>query len=131
MNKLKEIRMALGMTQSEMAMVINTGQTSYSQFENGVATPILEDMCLYEKKFKQRIDWNDKLSVQQKAEITAGILTLCEYYPVMSVLVFCQKALREGQRMDDPAILIRNYANIASRIVPDVEPLLPTGIKTK
>ena len=134
MATLKELRKALGWSQSEVAQLIQTNVSAYSSIENGLSLPCMEDCVILEKKFGQRIDWNEHITLEQKAEIVTGIYNLAAYYPISLVLTFAQKALREGIRLDNPSILIKNYAGIAAKIVEGeekVKPLPPTGIKFK
>ncbi len=131
MSTLKEIRTALGMSQSEVGKIINVQQSNYSAYESGTALPCMEDMAILEKTFGQRIDWETSLTVQEEREIMESVLTLCKYYPITAVLTFTQKAIREGIRLGKPAILVRNYASMASKIVEDVKPIPPTGVKFK
>jgi transcriptional regulator with XRE-family HTH domain len=133
MSTLRELRTAMKWNQSDMAKVINTNAPAYCNIENGLATPIMEDMVIFEKKFNQRIDWEENISLEEKAEIMVGIQTLVALYPISAVLTFTQKALREGQRLGQPAILIKNYASMAARIVDEevIKPIPPTGIKFK
>jgi transcriptional regulator with XRE-family HTH domain len=130
MSTLKEIRTAFGMTQTEVAKIINMQQSNYNGYENGTSLPCLEDCVLLEKKFQQRIDWESPLSLQEGVEIMEGMINLCKYYPVPIVLTFAQKALRDGIRLGQPSILVKNYASMAARIVDDdIPPMAPTGIK--
>jgi transcriptional regulator with XRE-family HTH domain len=134
MATLKELRSALGWTQSEVAQIINTNVSAYSSIENGLSLPCMEDCVILEKKFGQRIDWNENITIEQKAEIVTGIYNLAAYYPISLVLTFAQKALREGIRLDNPSILIKNYAIMSAGIVKDeekVKPMPPTGIQFK
>jgi hypothetical protein len=92
---------------------------------------MMEDAVLLEKTFKQRIDWGDTMTEKAKLEIISGIANLCTLYPIPTVLTFAQHALREGVRLGDPGLLIRNYSNIACRITHEVAPMLPPEVMNK
>ena len=131
MSTLKELRSATGMSQSEVSKIINVQQSNYSAYESGVALPCLEDMVVLEKRFSQRIDWDDSLSEQNKLEIVSGLVNLCSLYPINQVLVFAQHALREGIRIGKPGLLIKNYSEIACKITHEVAPMLPPDVIKK
>jgi len=129
METLKEIRTRLGLSQSDIARQLHTTIPAVCNYENNQTLPPVEDMILLERSFSQRLQWNENLSALDKQETIRGLTTLMEKYPVSSVLIFAQKALREGQRMGHPAGLIKFYANAACGF--DEEPLPPIGVKFK
>ena len=124
MKTLKQLRTKLGATQSEVAKKINTSVPAYSLYENGQAVPCVEDMILLEREFSQPILWHDNIEAQEKAEIMQALTLLSEHYPLSSVLLFAQKALKEGTRAGKPSVLILHYANVAEA---KIEPMLYTS----
>ena len=105
--------------------MINNSVSNYSNIENGSYIPPLEDMIVLEKKFNQRIDWQDDLTMRDKAQINLSLETLFALYPVNSVLVYALRAIKEGVRLGHTTLLLKNYADIATSIDHEVDPLLP------
>ncbi len=75
-----------------------------------------------EHNFTQRIKWNETIDQYEKQEIIRELMVLMENYPLSSVITFATKALKEGQRLGNPGLLINHYAGVAQRL--DIEPLI-------
>lgn len=129
MHTLKELRNQLGVTQSEVAQKISVSVPAYSTYENGQAVPCVEDMILLEREFGQKIEWNDTINIEDKAEIMEALTSLAESYPLSAVLIFAQRNLKEGIRNGKPGKIITFYANEADKL--NIQALEPTGVKFK
>jgi len=127
MQTLRQIRANLGLNQSQVATKIGTSIPQYSLYESGQALPILEDMIILERNFGQKIDWEENLTPKQKHDIVQNIICLAENYPLSVVLTFAQKALKEGQKVNDPGVLIQTYVNASG--VNDEPPLLSPDMR--
>jgi transcriptional regulator with XRE-family HTH domain len=122
MRTLKELRESSGMSQTEVAKLINANLSNYSNFESSQALPTLEDMVILENLFNEQIDWKENLSETDRKEIADGLIILLDRYPINSVLSFAQREIREGMRINHPSVFIKHYAKIATNFE---SPLIP------
>ena len=99
MASLKEIRNCLGISQGEVAKKLSIAISQFSLYESGQAVPTVEDMILLEREFSTPIDWPETLTESEKAEIMENLTTLSQHYPLMAVLTFAQKWLRQDNKL--------------------------------
>jgi transcriptional regulator with XRE-family HTH domain len=123
MQTLKQIRAGLLLNQSDIASKLNLSVPSFSLLENGQTVPSIEDMIYLEKEFGQRIDWspNEKIDIKAKQNILSTINALSRHYPMISVLNFSQKYIRDD-RSGSPDKIFLWYEKVAH--LNDIKPLI-------
>ena len=107
MGKLKDLRLAAGMNQSEISELIKINISQISYYENDLSLPSLEDMVILDRHFGQKIDWKEDFTPQRHHEIVQALIELCENYPLPAVLEFASRVFR---REKNPDKLIIHYA---------------------
>ena len=63
--RLKELRMAKGMTQSEVAKVIGYSSLSYARYEKGEREPDINTLCKLADYFEVSVDYLIGRTVQE------------------------------------------------------------------
>ena len=125
MATLREVRENLKITQGEISRRTGINIPTFSNYESGHTLPLLEDMVILEKQLGQKIDWGEPLQTPARREMIQNLITLIERYPLMSVLNFGQRALREGTKIGNPGVVISHYTRASGDTQ---EPLLPSDI---
>ena len=110
MATLKEIRTNKGLTQGEISSKTNISIPLLSNYETGAALPPLEDMVVLQNQLGQKIDWEESLTPVKRQKIIQDLTTLTERFPLLTVLNFAQRALRDGMKINNPGSFIRHYA---------------------
>ena len=80
-----------------------------------VSLPIFEDMTILEHQFQQAINWDEKVTFQNKKVIINAIVTLSEFYPINTVLNFIQRGMREDLKAGEDCRLIKHFHACAMR----------------
>lgn len=102
---LKAARQNLVLNQSELAQKIGVSTAMYSQIENGIVQPDLEDSVILEKELNTQIEWRETLSPAQRQDIINNMITLLEHRPVDMVLGFIQRMVKQGEKLDAAKII--------------------------
>jgi transcriptional regulator with XRE-family HTH domain len=125
---LKEFRESSGITQGQLSQLTDINIPTLSNIEAGNITPTLEDLIIIEKNLRRRLDWEENLTPRQKHDIVQNLIFLSENYPLVAVLNFAQRNLKEGIKLGDPGKLISHYTSV-SGASDHGEPLYPPGIQ--
>lgn len=112
MNTLKDIRIKKGLNQNELASKLKINVPTLSLYESGTL-PMLEDMINAEAIFDQYLDWSKAESIDplSKENIIKAFGNLARRYPLLSVLNFIQKNLKQDLKSGDPSRTISHYAS--------------------
>ena len=102
---LKAARQNLVLNQSELAQKIGVSTAMYSQIENGIVQPDLENTVILEKELNTQIEWRETLSPAQRQDIINNMITLLEHRPVDMVLGFIQRMVKQGEKLDAAKII--------------------------
>jgi transcriptional regulator with XRE-family HTH domain len=123
MATLKQLREHHGITQSVLANELHTSVPIISNYETGVSLPIFEDMVCLENQFQQAIEWDEKIEYRTKKQVVSMISVLSEHYPLVTVLNFILRAVRDHSKYGSEARLLNHFYSAAmERHEP---PLLP------
>jgi len=128
METLREVRIRLNLNQSDIAGKIQKSIGEISNYELNNSFPDLEDMIFLENQLKAKIDWLEPLHSSARNKIIQDLNILVNSYPIVPVLKFVIKAIREGQKLGNPANIVSHYANISNTAI---EPLFPAGVEPK
>jgi len=129
MQTLREVRLKHGLSQGDIARVLNSQIPTISNWETGKLVPSVEEITILEQKFSRPLKWNETISPGTKHQIIQAFITLAEAYPLATVINFIQSNYRTGLRRGQPAQTIVHYAELSQSV--RVEPLAPTGITFK
>lgn len=123
MQTLREIRESLGISQTEVANKSNITSPDLSRYESGQLPPDVEDMVILERIFSQKINWspNEKIEEQARGNIIDCFNALTNHYPLISVLRFLERSIREGQKFGKPDKFILHFTSLSQ----EIKPLLP------
>lgn len=110
MATLKDIRIARGLTQNDVANIIGSYASVVSNYEAGNTLPDLENMVILENHFQTRIEWPEPLTPAKKREVIQSLIELCERYPIEGV---CEFAARVYRRKQAPESFINHYAAVS------------------
>lgn len=116
---LKTIRTKNRLNQNEVASKLNISIPALSLYESG-ATPVLEDMVNAESLFGQILDWsaNETIDPISRKTIIRAFIALSRRYPLVSVLNFIQRALKQDSKSGDPSRTISHYTSMSYKVVP-------------
>lgn len=123
MKTLKEIRTNYNLTQPQVGSFIGKQGPVICSYENGTATPDLEEMVILEQRFGSKIDWQDKTTPGRKKEVVQSLIELCERYPIEAVVEFAARVYRRKQ---SPESFITHYAAVS--VSDDLELMIPPEI---
>jgi len=126
METMKQLRERLGISQIEVATQTNIPAPILCNYESGQAIPSIDDMIILERAFGGYLDWsrNEKINTNARENILNCITELSVHYPLISVLNFVQKYIKEGNRFGEPDKFIMYYTKIARET--EIEAMLPT-----
>jgi transcriptional regulator with XRE-family HTH domain len=119
MKTLKQLRLDYNLTQPQVGTFIGKQGPVISSYENGTATPDLEEMVILEQRFQSRIDWQEGTTPNRKREVVQSLIELCERYPIEAVVEFAARVYRRKQT---PESFITHYAQVSQS---EPESLLP------
>lgn len=115
---LKQARIKSGILQEQVANQLKCSVPAYSNIENGIALPTLQQCVILDRLFGTHIEFADVLSPVQRHNVITAIQELSDKYPLQIILDFCAKSLR---REFDGADKICEFAKASSE--PGFQPL--------
>lgn len=115
MATLKELRIYAGLTQPDIATLIDSHTPLICNYENDVLLPSLEDCATLEKNFDTHIDWKEDLTPLEKHNTVQAIIELYERYPIPMVSEFVARVYRRNL---SPENVIQFYAQNTNREEP-------------